>query len=214
MNTEPISRFPLQWPTGWKRIPAGERKDATFTRHDNRLTIGDGLQRVLAELGRMGIPEDFVIVSSNLEQRLDGLPRSGQGNPADPGVAVYWQKGGPRSGNPRRCMAIDRYTKAADNLAAIAATLEAMRAIERHGGAAILDRAFTGFAALPAPAAGQRDWWTVLDIPRTSTPEEIRKAHRILAAIHHPDRSGGDGTHERMAELNKARDQALQERGQ
>ncbi|MDP1886620.1 J domain-containing protein [Polaromonas sp.] len=212
--TEPISRFPLQWPTGWKRIPPGDRKDASFSRHDQRLTIADGLQRILAELGRMGIPEDFVIVSSNLETRLDGMPRSGQSNPADPGVAVYWQKGGPRSGNPTRCLAIDRYFKAADNMGAIAATLDHMRGIERHGGAEIVERAYTGFTALPAPAAGQRDWWTVLEIPRVSTPDEIRKAHRILAAIHHPDRAGGSGTHERMAELNKARDQALQERGQ
>lgn len=208
MNNEPISRFPLQWPTGWKRIPPGERKDATFTRHDNRLTIGDGLQRVLAELGRMGIPEDFVIVSSNLESRLDGLPRSGQGNPADPGVAVYWQKGGPRSGNPRRCMAIDRYTKAADNLAAIAATLDAMRAIERHGGAAILDRAFTGFAALPAPVAGQRDWWTVLGLQPDATAEHIRDAHKRLRSTLHPDRPGS-GDQDRMAELNVARDRGL-----
>ncbi len=205
---EPISRFPLQWPTGWKRISASDRKDATFTRHDNRLTIGDGLQRVLAELGRMGIPEDFVIVSSNLEQRLDGMPRSGQGNPADPGVAVYWQKGGPRSDNPRRCMAIDRYTKAADNLAAIAATLDAMRAIERHGGAAILDRAFTGFAALPAPVAGQRDWWTVLGLQPDATAEQIREAHKRLRSALHPDRPGS-GDQDRMAELNVARDRGL-----
>ena len=38
-------------------------------------------------------------------------------------------------------MAIDAYTRTADNLAAVAATLEAMRAIERHGGAQILERA-------------------------------------------------------------------------
>ena len=110
--------------------------------------------------------------------------------------------------------AVDRYLKVADNLAAIAATLDAMRAIERHGGAAILDRAFTGFAALPAPTVGQRDWWTVLGIPRVSSPDEIRQAYRRLSKLLHPDRQAEGGSHDAMAELNKARDQAFLERGQ
>lgn len=207
MNNEPISRFPLQWPTGWKRISPGDRKDANFSRHDQRLTISDGVSRVLGELGRMGVHEDFVIISSNLESRLDGMPRSGQANPGDPGVCVYWQKGGPRSGSPMRCLAVDRYLKVADNLAAIAATLDAMRAIERHGGAAILDRAFTGFAALPAPVAGQRDWWTVLELTPNATPDQIRDAHRLLRSMWHPDKPGG--SQQLMAEINTARDQGL-----
>lgn len=55
-------------------------------------------------------------------------------------------------------MAIDQYYRVEENLAAIAATLDAMRAIERHGGAQILDRASTGFAALQAPMAVARSW--------------------------------------------------------
>ena len=81
-----------------------------------------------------------------------------------------------------------------------------MRSIERHGGAAILDRAFTGFAALPAPAAGKRDWWTVLELPSTASQAEIRDAFNRLARVHHPDRGGSD---ERMAEIIRARDEAL-----
>lgn len=213
MNNEPISRFPLQWPIGWKRIPPGDRKDASFSRHDQRLTVADGLQRILGELGRMGVHQDFVIVSSNLETRLDGMPRSSQANPGDPGVCVYWQKGGPRSGNPMRCLPIDRYFKAADNMAAIAATLDAMRGIERHGGAQILERVYTGFAALPAPAAGQRDWWTVLGLQPEATAEQIREAHKRLRSTLHPDKPGS-GDQERMAELNVARDRGLAGHGQ
>ena len=44
-----------------------------------------------------------------------------------------------------------------ESLAAIAATLDAMRAIERHGGARVLERAFTGFTAVPAPDA-RKHW--------------------------------------------------------
>lgn len=197
------TRFPLQWPEGWKRSSAFERKSGTFTKNKRDLTIFDGVQRVLEELERLGVHQDDVIVSTNVRTRLDGLPRSGEPKPADPGACVYWQKSAKQ---PMRCMAVDRYNDVADNLAAIAATLEAMRAIERHGGAAILDRAFTGFTALPAPAAGRRDWWTVLGVGQGATDAEISAAHRRLAAEHHPDR-GGDPS--RMAEINAARDEGL-----
>lgn len=206
---QPISRFPLQWPPGWKRTPYGLRKYGQFKRDGRDLTVTDGVGRVRAELERLGVHDDDVIVSTNVRIRLDGFPRSGEPKPQDPGVCVYWQKSGK---DPMRCMAVDRYTEVADNLAAIAATLEAMRAIERHGGAAILDRAFTGFAALPAPAAGQRDWWTVLELPRNANADQVQEAYRSLARLHHPDRPGG--TDKVMAELNKAREEALQELAQ
>ncbi|MDP3793478.1 MAG: J domain-containing protein, partial [Candidatus Uhrbacteria bacterium] len=185
---QPISRFPLQWPAGWKRTPYGLRKYGQFKRDGRDLTVTDGVGRVRAELERLGVHDDDVIVSTNVRIRLDGFPRSGEPKPQDPGVCVYWQKSGK---DPMRCMAVDRYTEVADNLAAIAATLEAMRAIERHGGAAILDRAFTGFAALPAPAAGQREWWTVLELPRTANADQVREAARSRARWPHPDRPGG-----------------------
>jgi hypothetical protein len=101
----------------------------------------------------------------------------------------------------------------------IAATLEAMRAIERHGGAAILDRAFTGFAALPAPivAGMKRDWREVLGVKPDATPTEaeIQQLYRHQASLHHPDRAGDDldrlARERRMAEINSARDEALGE---
>ena len=196
------TRYPLQWPEGWKRTPSYQRKTATFSRQGKALTVFDGVQRVLDELQRLGVHQDDVIVSTNLQTRLDGLPRSNQGRPGDPGVCVYWKP----AKSPMRCMAVDRYDEVQDNLAAVAATLEAMRSIERHGGAAILDRAFTGFAALPAPVGGKRDWWTVLELPSTASQAEIREAFNRLAREHHPDRGGSD---ERMAEIIRARDEAL-----
>lgn len=196
------TRYPLQWPEGWKRTQSYQRKTATFSRQGKALTVFDGVQRVLDELQRLGVHQDDVIVSTNLQTRLDGLPRSNQARPGDPGVCVYWKP----AKSPMRCMAVDRYDEVQDNLAAVAATLEAMRSIERHGGAAILDRAFTGFAALPAPAGGKRDWWTVLELPATATEAQIRDAYARLARVHHPDK-GGDA--QRMAEINRARDEAL-----
>lgn len=176
------TRFPLYWPTGWKRI--ANRADATFNRNGKDLTLFDGVQRVLESLVRMGIGEADVIISTNVRTRLDGRPRSGEPKPEDPGACVYWQPGA----GAMRCMAIDRYTEVADNLAAISATLEAMRAIERHGGAAILDRAFAGFTALPAP---DRPWDEVLGVSIPASAEEVQAAYRKLRSERHPDRSGG-----------------------
>lgn len=188
-----IPAFPLSWPVGWKRTPAAQRDRARFRKASRKnydgtwqnqrdLTIAEAVERVRAELQRMGIHDDDLVISSNLELRLDGLPRSNQREPADPGVAVYWTDRYFKN-EPPRCMAIDRYDRVADNLAAVAATLEAMRAIERHGGAAILERAFSGFAALPSPAA--ESWRDVLD------PADPEGSYRRLRSQHHPDRDGG-----------------------
>ncbi len=188
-----IPAYPLQWPTGWKRTANraygrfGTRsKHATYswsTRKD--ITIAGAVDRVRAELGRMGLHDDDVVISTNLKLRLDGLPRSDQREPEDSGAAVYWiDKAG-----ATRCMAIDRYTKIADNLAAIAATLEAMRAIERHGGAEILDRAFTGFTALPPPS-GDKPWHVVLGCPAHASTDHVRQNYRKARSTFHPDRDG------------------------
>lgn len=208
-----IPRYPLTWPEGWKRTDAFRRTRAKFSqksgnnwdgsyRPSKQLSIADGTQRVLGELGRMGVRDADLVISSNLALRLDGLPKSGQGEPQDPGVAVYWRT---RKGE-MKVMAIDRYDRVADNLAAIAATLDAMRAIERHGGAQILDRAFTGFDALPPP----KSWREILGLGANCSLEQARVAYRELAKKHHPDNGG---SHEQMAEVNEAFDQAEKELG-
>lgn len=211
--SETIQRYPLQWPAGWHRTGSIHRERARFNKkvsqnsnysdhvytRSQELTIAEATQRVIEELQRMEIDPDDVVISSNLRTRLDGLPISKQAAPDDPGAAVYW-----RSGSGTRCMAIDRYDRVQDNLAAIAATLGYMRGIDRHGGASILDRAFQGFVALPAPRA----WWQVLELAdHRATRAQITDAHRRLAMKHHPDR-GGDP--DRMSDINAARDQGLE----
>lgn len=168
------------------------------------LSVVDGLSRILESLNRMGVDRQDVIISTNVRTRLDGLPRSGEREPEDSGAAVYWRE---TPNSPMRCMAIDRYTTVADNLAAIGATLEAMRAIERHGGAEILERAFTGFAALPAST--EPHWSEVLDLPEDASVDQIQTTFRSLARTAHPDAGGSP---EQMQRLNMARDRALAER--
>ncbi|MBU6232310.1 J domain-containing protein [Patescibacteria group bacterium] len=191
--------YPLCWPDGWPRTPYYKRGFGRFLTDKRNVSVNEAVGRVLAELKVFGIPDWKVIISTNIKTRLDGLPYSNQGKPDDPGVAVYWQS----KKDVQRCIAIDRYTDVAQNLAAVAATLNAMRAIERHGGAEILDRAFTGFVALPAP----EQWWQVLGFESSRvTRDQIEQAYRSLAMQHHPDRSGDSDA---MARINVARDEGL-----
>lgn len=200
-----LRAYPLCWPQGWKRIETWRRTNGRFSSNNRMVTVSDGCGRIIAELTKLGIKRYDMIISTNVETRLDGLPRSDRSNPADPGVAVYWRKG---QNGPMKCMATDRYRAVADNLCAIAATLEAMRAIERHGGAEILDRAFTGFAALPERTGV--NWRSILGLNEAAdvTAERIDTRFRMLARERHPDRGGSDVA---MAELNLAREAALAE---
>lgn len=213
--------YPLSWPDGWKRTALGHRRHAQFSKQREpkyitnqqtgqtekrtqgmrNITVADAVGRILGELGRMGIGSDDVLISTNVTLRHDGLPRCDQ-EPSDPGAAVYWQK---RGGKQMRCMAVDQYYRVADNLAAIAATLDAMRAIERHGGATILDRAFLGFAALPEKAS--QHWRETLGISRDipATVDLVEERFRALAHVHHPDKGGNET---RMHEILQAREAA------
>lgn len=214
-----IQAYPLSWPAGWKRTAAHARIRAKFSkgsRHyppsggswlqKRELTIEDGTVRVLSALRILGVQNGDAIISTNLALRIDGLPKSGQRAPEDPGVCVYWERQGDAG---RQCMAIDLYDRVADNLAAIAATLEALRAIERHGGAEILNRAFTGFTALPAPGqTSGRSWDQVLGIidVRKATLAEVEQCYRRLRSLTHPDRPGGNA--DEFAAVQRAWEQA------
>jgi hypothetical protein len=199
---EPIQAYPLAWPPGWRRTSFHQRVSHSFKRYGSTLSVPDGVQRVLRELQLLGVREDDIVISSNVRPTLSGVPSSKGGTPGDSGVAVYWSKRGQKA---QRCIAVDKYQTVAGNLGAIAATLEAMRAIERHGGAEILDRAFMGFAALPAPEQP----FQVLGVGANASREEVERAYRLLAAKHHPDRPGGDA--HAMARINAARDALLEE---
>lgn len=187
------SASPLSWPAGWPRTEPGNRTYGRFGKREKSassnfamlkdVTVSEGTKRVLGELDRMRARE--VIISTNLKLRLDGLPRSDQRAPDDPGVAAYWTD----AKGHDRCIAVDRYTTVADNLAAIAATLDAMRAIERHGGAEVMERAFTGFTALEGPSQG--DWWDVLGVAKAAPAADVENAYKRLRSKYHPDKFQG-----------------------
>lgn len=196
--------YPLQWPAA--KVRAAARKRATFGTKNSRgwgkdaLTVAGALSRLQSELDALGART--YVLSSNVELRLDGLPRSGQAEPRDPGVALYFQlKGKPH------CLPCDTFDRVADNIAAIAKHIEATRAIERYG-VATMSEMFAGFVALPAPGAA-RPWWEVLGVGRHATADEINASYRDKAKRAHSDTGGSAAA---MSALNVARDEGLRAR--
>lgn len=205
--------YPLQWPLSRPRTKTPTRaafgKKVTRIGHSSdwsekaSLTVADALGRLQREIDLLGARN--YVLSSNVQLRLDGLPRSGQPEPADRGVALYFTL----SGKPH-CLPCDRYDRVADNIAAIAKHIEATRAIERYGVASIAEM-FTGFMALPEPGA-KKSWREILGFSPNLTPSAgtVEDQFRRLAKKHHPD---AGGSNELMAELNAARAAALKEIG-
>lgn len=203
--------YPLQWPLSRPRTKTPTRAafGKKITRTGNSvdwsekasLTVADALTRLQREIDLLGARN--YVLSSNVQLRLDGLPRSGQPEPADRGVALYFTL----SGKPH-CLPCDRYDRVADNIAAIAKHIEATRAIERYGVASVAEM-FTGFMALPEPT--KRTWREILGIGPGVVPVTayiIEDQFRRLAKKLHPD---AGGSNEQMAELNKARADAMKE---
>jgi hypothetical protein len=192
---EAIPAYPLQWPTGWKRtrFPRHSKYKVSFT------TARDELVRELRLMGAR-----HIVVSTNVPLRRDGLPYAAQREPEDAGVAVYWAT--PK--NEPRVIAADCWRKVKDNLRAVGLAVQALRQIDRTGASEILEHAFTGFAALPAPTETARHWKTVLglELDPQPTAAAIERAYRRRALDLHPDRGGDEAG---MVELNRARERAL-----
>jgi len=193
-----VSAFPLAWPAGWPR--ATSRAFAKFNQkkdtgrgysETSKVTVAIARNRLQRELDLLGA--GYITLSTNLELRLDGQPRSDRANPADPGAAVYFRLKGKDT-----VLACDRWMSVADNIAAIAKHIEALRGMDRWG-VGTAAQAFAGYQALPAP----EQWWQVLGLRPDDSAAEIEAAYRDLARVAHPDTGGSDAA---MARLNAARD--------
>lgn len=190
-------RFPLCWPEGWKRAPSRAR--AAY-----KVSEEQAKQELLHAIKLLGGTK--VVLSTNIVLRQDGLPYSNQPRLFDPGVAVYFTRKG-----KEQAIACDRWDLIKDNYRAIFMVVEALRSMERCGASEMLDRAFTGFAALPA--AGQTglaiSWRAELGFTSTETltRDHVLARFKELALKRHPDRGG---TVEGFSALVVARDLALE----
>src|SRR3972149_5488288 len=50
----------------------------------------------------------------------------------------------------------------------------------------------------------KRDYYEVLEVGRSASPEELRRAYRRLAKQYHPDVNKDDSSEERFKEINEA----------
>ncbi len=169
--------YPLCWPSGYKR---------TLHRIQSRFkTTMDSAQRFLRdEVQRLG--GNNLIVSTNVPVRNDGGLYADwmRKKIDDPGVAIYFKRKGKEIS-----LCCDQYNTVWENIYALGKGIEAMRGLERWGVSDFLDRAFTGFTALPESII-TRYWWQVLGVSNNATSEEIRTAYLKNAKILHPDAGG------------------------
>ncbi|HEX8446246.1 MAG TPA: J domain-containing protein [Sphingomonas sp.] len=191
-----ITAYPLAWPSGRPR--ACSTAPARF-RAGNRggESVSLDMARDRAELQLTKLGATNVILSMNIKLTLTGRRdmNASRGEPVDVGAAIYFDLE-----NRPHVLACDKWDRVADNIAAIAAHIEALRGQERWG-VADLRQAFAGHLALPAPES----WWDILRVSPTAPEAEIGAAYRGLAMAMHPDRGGDrDG----WARVQAAYDQA------
>lgn len=212
-SAESVDRYPLAWPIGWVRT--SHRQAAKFHRREtgqsehgtwirNRaMTLSVALDRLEIELQRLGAKD--IILSTNLPLGLRGTPM-GNVSPdrGDPGAAVYFR----HKGKPI-VLACDKWTTVADNVAAIAAHIDAIRRMDRYG-VGKLEQALAGYTRL---LSGRRAWFEVLDFAEPPREWSVIEARYLkLAKLNHPDRPGGNA--DVMQQINEAYQTARQELGQ
>jgi hypothetical protein len=184
--------YPLTWPDNF---PRSTRREAGAFKTSLAKAL-ENVQDSLRLFGRdSGKAVAGIVLSSNVTL--------GAHRPADPGVAAWFSWD-----SMQVCIPVDRYATVEANLQAIHHILEARRTELRHGTFALVRATFQGFRALPAPST--KTWRTVLGYRPGETPprDVIVATYRGLAKALHPD---AGGTAEAMAELNRARDEALRE---
>jgi hypothetical protein len=216
-------RHPLNWPFGWKRTSAADRRRSPFSetadvarqrynpatqkyetvnaRATKRIGMRAAVTRLQDQLDRLGATD--IVLSTNVELTLMGEPHAGRVNPSDVGVACYF-----RLLRADRVLACDCWQTVAENIAAIANHIDALRRIDRYG-VGTIQQAFAGYDALPPPSADNRPAWraTLGFRPESRvTVDDINLNYRTLAKK--------DPTNEhRLLDLNLAREAALRELG-
>lgn len=179
--------FPCRWPQGRPR--SEEFEAGRFS-----VSYSKAVEDLKRECGLFGVVNPMLTVNY-AEQK--GHPEAA--------LWFVWR-------DSERVIACDRYTLREANVRAIGLTIEAMRGIERWGTGEILAQAMQGFDALPPPSGGaivpvRREWFEVLGVLPNAPIESCEAVYRVLAKAAHPDAGGST---ERMAELNRAIEEARQ----
>ncbi len=195
-----MEAYPLQWPDYQQRTPHYKIQKSRF---DTTFDIARKL--VFNEIARLGGKNP--ILSTNIPLRKDGYPYASAREPDDRGVAVYFDYKG-----KSMVFACDKWQTTKENVKAVAKTIDAIRGIERWGSSEMMEQAFRGFEALPAPDQCKYSWRDYFDFAPDHNPseEKLKFTYRSFAKDFHPDHGGSD---EDWAALNEAYTQAKTELG-
>lgn len=136
-------------------------------------------------------------------------------SPKDPGVAVYFKLRIPKpfpkpDAEMDIVFACDKWKTVQENITAVSKHIDAMRGQDRWG-AYEMERAFSGYQALPEHAGqgSNNTWWA--DLGFSSRPHQLdvcEENYRKLSQVHHPDRGG---LKEKMISINLAIQKAREE---
>jgi hypothetical protein len=177
-----IEAYPLYWPAGYKKKQPGDRTRSSF-----KQSMETAQRFLRSEVSRLGGRD--LVVSSNLPIRNDGMLYADwmRKKIEDPGVAIYfkWK-------NKDVAMCCDKYLTVWENMYALGKGIEAMRGLDRWEISEFLDRAFTGFKALPESTMTEAKIWQVLSL--TEKPAAVNVVHaqyKNMAKKLHPDMPGG-----------------------
>lgn len=199
-----MKAYPLEWPKEWPRSNQSEK--SKFGQGD-RPKVAKAAKYIYDQVRLMCGDEsaETLVISTNIKPTLHGGVNEG-GSIEDKGVSVYFIFNDQPS-----VIACDTFDRIGCNLWAIGKTIDAMRGIARWGGTPILNRAFTGFKALPqqGSVSNGKTCWQILGIPKAgATAATIKAAYRQTAKRLHPDAGGSS---DKFDLLNRAVKDALVE---
>ena len=176
-----ITAYPLSWPFGWKRTRYPD--ESRF----GRKSFAEGRDDLLYEIEER-LKGHSVVLSTNIELRLDGLPYGNRAQPDDKGVAVYF-----KLNKKDVALACDKWHRIEDNMRAIFKHIEALRGQDRWG-VGTLDQAFQGYTAIPETTKPQHDYF------KDVTHFGLKAHYRHLAKKMHPDKGGSQSE---FSEMNR-----------
>ncbi len=186
--------FPFTWP---HNIPRTKTKSASKFKTGLPAALKNVRSSLQLFATDSGKKVESITISSNVTLGVD--------RPDDAGVAVWFTWDGMSV-----CIAVDRYPKVEDNVQAIHHIIDGRRTELRHGGLHIVKATFTGLLALPSPKP--KSWREVFGLDPnffTTDTNTLNGIFRDRAKSWHPD--SPNGSVEKMAELNRAREEALRE---
>lgn len=183
----------------------GQVREESVKRHRSKsVSVPVAVERLEDQLVRLDAKH--AVLSTNLELRLNGQPRAGQKDPEDPGAAVYFTLNGKRT-----VLACDKWVRVADNIAALAAHIRALRSIQNYG-VGTLEQAFQGYQGIEDFSAGV-PWRRVLGFPLDSSPPltDVEAKWKSRMRELHPDTSQDPTTARQAQQLNVAIQEARKE---